>query len=89
MWFIFTILLREVGLPDDAALWALLLFNLGLEVGQLMVVAVCLLLGALLRYWQLNVYTTAGVRLTHLLPAYLIGPVSVRWLLQRLPLPNL
>jgi hypothetical protein len=81
--------LREVGLPDDAALWALLLFNLGLEVGQLMVVAVCLLIGALMRYWQLNVYTTAGVRLTHLLPAYLIGPVSVWWLLQRLPLPSL
>ena len=27
--------LREVGLPDDAALWALLLFNIGLEIGQL------------------------------------------------------
>ena len=81
--------LREVGLPDDSALWALLLFNLGLEVGQLMVVGVCLLLGVLMRYWQLNAFTTAGVRLTHLLPAYCIGPVSVWWLLQRLPLPSL
>ena len=80
--------LREVGLPEDAALWALLLFNLGLGVGQLLVVAFCLLLGMLIRYWQLNAVTTAGVRLTHLLPAYCIGPVSVWWLLQRLPLAS-
>lgn len=80
--------LREVGLPDDAALWALLLFNLGLEMGQLLVVAACLLLGALLSYWQLHVTTASGVRLANLLPAYFIGPVSVLWLLQRLPLSN-
>lgn len=81
--------LREVGLPDDSALWALLLFNLGLEVGQLMVVAACLLLGALIRYWRLHAFAASGVRLSNLLPAYLIGPISVWWLLQRLPLLSL
>ena len=77
--------LREVGLPDDAALWALLLFNIGLEIGQLMVVAACLFLGFLIRYWRRKI-TVADVSLSNLLPAYFIGPISVWWLLQRLPI---
>ena len=78
--------LREVGLPDDAALWALLLFNVGLEIGQLMVVAACLLLGFLIRYWRPKITFAPGVSLSNLLPAYFIGPISVWWLLQRLPI---
>ena len=77
--------LREVGLPDDAALWALLLFNIGLEIGQLLVVAACLFLGFLIRYWRRKI-TAADVSLSNLLPAYFIGPISVWWLLQRLPI---
>lgn len=78
--------LREVGLPDDAALLALLLFNVGLEIGQLMVVASCLALGLGIRYWRLNEVDVSGLSITSLLPAYVIGPVSVWWLLQRLPI---
>jgi len=78
--------LREVGLPDDAALWALLLFNVGLEIGQLMVVATCLLLGILARYWRPKAIVAPGISLSKLLPAYFIGPISVWWLLQRLPI---
>ncbi len=78
--------LREVGLPDDAALWALLLFNVGLEIGQLMVVAACLFLGFLIRYWRRKITFAPGVSLSNLLPAYFIGPISVWWLLQRLPI---
>ena len=64
--------LREVGLPDDAALWALLLFNIGLEIGQLMVVAACLFLGFLIRYWRRKI-TAADVSLSNLLPAYFLA----------------
>jgi hypothetical protein len=78
--------LREVGLPDDAALWALLLFNIGLEIGQLMVVAACLFLGFLIRYWRRKITVAPDVSLSNLLPAYFIGPISVWWLLQRLPI---
>ena len=78
--------LREVGLPDDAALWALLLFNVGLEIGQLMVVAACLFLAFLIRYWRRKITFAPGVSLSNLLPAYFIGPISVWWLLQRLPI---
>ena len=76
--------LREVGLPDDAAFWALLLFNVGLEIGQLIVVAACLFLGFLIRNWRWTIAIAPGVNLGNLLPAYLIGPISVWWLLQRL-----
>lgn len=78
--------LREVGLPDDAALWALLLFNVGLEIGQLTVVILCLFLGILIRQWRLQATVAPGIGLNNLLPAYLIGPISVWWLLQRLPI---
>jgi len=78
--------LREVGLPDDAALWALLLFNIGLEIGQLMVVAACLLLAFLIRSWWPKITVAPDVSLSNLLPAYFIGPISVWWLLQRLPI---
>ena len=78
--------LREVGLPDDAAFWALLLFNVGLEIGQLIVVAACLFLGFLIRNWRRKIAIAPGVNLGNLLPAYLIGPISVWWLLQRLPI---
>jgi hydrogenase/urease accessory protein HupE len=78
--------LREVGLPDDAALWALLLFNVGLEIGQLMVVVACLFLGFLFRYWRPKIAVAPDLSLSNLLPAYFIGPISVWWLLQRLPI---
>ena len=77
--------LREVGLPDDAAFWALLLFNVGLEIGQLIVVAVCLFLGFLIRNRQRKITAVQDLSLGNLLPAYFIGPISVWWLLQRLP----
>ena len=78
--------LREVGLPDDAALWALLLFNLGIEVGQLMIILVCLGLLLLSRRWILRPAITADNTLSNFLPAYVIGPISVWWLLERLPI---
>ncbi len=78
--------LREVGLPDDAALWALLLFNVGLEIGQLMVVIVCLLVAIFFRSWWQKNTVAPEVSLSNVLPAYLIGPISVWWLLQRLPI---
>ena len=78
--------LREVGLPDDAAFWALLLFNVGLEIGQLIVVAACLCLGFLIRNWRWKIVIAPSVNLGNLLPAYFIGPISVWWFLQRLPI---
>jgi hypothetical protein len=64
----------------------LLLFNVGLEIGQLMVVVACLFLGFLFRYWRPKIAVAPDLSLRNLLPAYFIGPISVWWLLQRLPI---
>ncbi len=47
--FGFAGVLVQIGLPRDATLWALALFNIGLEVGQLIVVALALAALALMR----------------------------------------
>ena len=41
--------LAEIGLPEEQSLWALLLFNLGIEAGQIMVILLLLLCLAMLR----------------------------------------
>jgi hydrogenase/urease accessory protein HupE len=70
--------LSEVGLPQGTILPALLLFNLGVELGQLLFVAAVLVLAALAKRlrrswpsWSFDV------------PAYAIGSVAVLWFLGR------
>lgn len=70
--------LRETGLPQAAQGWALLLFNLGVEAGQLMFIASAALLYALLR-------SLTALRLAQLTPALqlLIGSVAAAWFIER------
>jgi hydrogenase/urease accessory protein HupE len=71
--------LREVGLPQQSIPLALLFFNLGVELGQLLFIACVLPLAALGRRaaarWPL---ASAQV------PAYGIGSVAVWWTLERI-----
>lgn len=73
--------LQALGLPADARVQALLLFNLGIESGQLLVALMLVSVTALVR--------RAGPRriLSLAQPAaqYAIGVVGVVWALQRLP----
>jgi hydrogenase/urease accessory protein HupE len=74
--------LAEVGLPQGDVPLALLLFNLGVEAGQLLFVAGVLPLLWLLRKWTLQAlprqtWTTA-------LPVYAVGAVAAFWWLQRM-----
>ena len=71
--------LRGIGLPPDAVATPLLLFNLGIEAGQLVFVAgVLLLLGALR-------HVTPDLALRVLRPVpHLIGALAVFWLIGRL-----
>jgi len=70
--------LHEVGLPGHAIPVALLLFNVGVEAGQLLFVAVVLTLLALAR----RVVTTPP-RWAVWAPAYGIGAVAMYWTIQR------
>lgn len=70
--------LAEVGLPRDAALPALLLFNLGVEAGQLAFVAAVLALAGLLR----RCAVTAAGRARWVAP-YAIGTLAGFWFVER------
>ena len=82
----FAAALGEVGLPDHEIAWALAFFNLGVEAGQLMFIAVVVAIVALLSRFvrqrpDLHAWRTHG----RAMAAYLIGVPAAFWLLQRLP----
>ena len=75
--FGFAGVLGDIGLPRDLAAPALALFNIGLEVGQLLVIALALGLGKYLAPYVRRQPLLAEV------PVVLIGGLSVYWLLDR------
>jgi hypothetical protein len=71
--------LTAAGLPTAAVPLALVSFNVGVEIGQLVFVAVVLLAAFVIR--RLGV---SWPRPAALLPAYVVGTFGAFWLLQRL-----
>jgi hypothetical protein len=71
--------LAEIGLPKNAVVPALFLFNVGVEVGQLLIVAGGLVLVALLRLTSVSL--PQWVLQT---PIYFIGTVSSFWFIERM-----
>jgi hypothetical protein len=70
--------LRQVGLPDAQIAGALLLFNLGIEAGQLLFVVLVFALLQALRHRLPRVYQSAMAPM-----AYVIGSIAACWLVQR------
>ena len=70
--------LADIGLPEQARAMALLLFNVGVEIGQLMVVGVLLVLLYGLRAGRVAL-PAAAVRA----PIVVMGAVSAYWFLER------
>ena len=68
--------LREVGLPEGQIPAALLFFNVGVELGQLLFIAAVLGALALLRRLRLPRWSSA-------VPPYIIGTIATFWVLQR------
>lgn len=71
--------LAEIGLPQGHIPLALLLFNVGVELGQLLFIATALGAAAVIGH--------ARVRLPHwagLVPPYAIGSVAMLWVIQRI-----
>ncbi len=71
--------LREIGLPHNAIPLALLQFNVGVEVGQLMFIAAVYIVWSALR--RLPVEPSPRWALA---PAYLIGAVAMFWVIDRI-----
>jgi len=78
--------LRDVGLPHNAIPAALLFFNVGVELGQLMFITAMVSLGLAVS-WAIRrlppVRPDAYAALTQLVPAYAIGGVSAFWVIER------
>ncbi|WAT17910.1 HupE/UreJ family protein [Aurantiacibacter sp. MUD11] len=84
--FGFASVLREIGVPGDEIVVALLSFNLGVEVGQVIFVGVCLaLVAAARKLLRHTAIPGAGERfgLVRSFAAYMLGTVSVFWLMDR------
>jgi hypothetical protein len=71
--------LAEVGLPENSIPLALLFFNVGVEIGQLLFVGVLLAGAALVR----RVAGPMDPRVTIVLPAYAIGGLASFWFVER------
>jgi hydrogenase/urease accessory protein HupE len=70
--------LAEIGLPQGEVPMALLTFNLGVEAGQLVIVAV-----AMLVLWALRRVHALYAGRVQMISAYAIGSIAFMWLLQR------
>ena len=70
--------LAEVGLPQHAIPVALLMFNVGVELGQLAFVVAILATGLMLAR-----FTPRWPRWTQFAPAYAIGAVAMMWTIER------
>jgi hypothetical protein len=70
--------LSEVGLPPNDIPLALLLFNLGVEAGQVVFVA-----GALVLFWALRRVWTKSPVWIRPVPVYSVGAIASYWLISR------
>jgi hydrogenase/urease accessory protein HupE len=70
--------LSEVGLPEQAIPLALLFFNVGVEVGQLLFIAVVAIMIAAASRLRLRIPTVV-----ELVPPYAIGVVAMFWVIER------
>ncbi|MDP9140108.1 MAG: HupE/UreJ family protein [Pseudomonadota bacterium] len=73
--------LAGIGLPQDEIPLALLAFNVGIEAGQLLLIAAALVLAALWR--RVSVSQPSGTVLLRLLPSYLMGTLAAYWCMHR------
>ena len=72
--------LAEIGLPQNALNLALVFFNVGVEIGQLLFIATVLILGHLL----LSLHLGTVLEKLKTVVVYMIGALSTFWLIERI-----
>jgi hypothetical protein len=80
--FAFAGALAEVGLPKDAIPLSLLLFNVGVEIGQLLFVGSAIVTILALRLLWKHI-PEAWEKLSRPIPAYAIGSFAAYWFIER------
>jgi len=73
--------LAQVGLPHNSIPLALLFFNVGVEIGQLIFIAAVLLAARLAQHLAARLFAWPAAPV---LPAYLIGALASYWVIQRI-----
>lgn len=86
--FGFAAVLQEIGLPQKDLIIALLFFNVGVEIGQVIFAAVLLaLVQSGLWLWrrqaELNLRSVPARRAA-MVASYVIGPIAVYWVIERM-----
>jgi hypothetical protein len=76
--FGFASALTSAGLPTNELLWALLSFNVGVEIGQVGFVVLILLLERAFRVLEIH-----WPRMVEALPGYAVGSLGAFWTIQR------
>ena len=71
--------LVDVGLPPGGIVLSLLLFNVGVELGQLLFIA-----AALAAFWALSQHGWRMPAWTRLAPSYVVGAFAMFWFIDRL-----
>ena len=74
-------MLREIGLPEDALFSSLLLFNIGIEIGQIIVVGI--LICGLWLWRKVSEGLNLSPRLIDSSAAYAMGTVAMYWTIDR------
>ena len=75
--------LREIGLPQEEVLTALLMFNIGVEIGQILFIGVVLGIGATMRTVAKQQFPVMTPDRWIWMPIYLIGSGSTYWCIDR------
>lgn len=73
--------LSDIGLPEDAVFTSLLLFNLGIELGQIIVVLA--LIFTLWLWRKASAALNLGQHLVHQAAAYIMGSAAMYWTIDR------
>ena len=71
--------LADIGLPREALGWSLLLFNLGIEAGQLLIITVMLTIAWFIK--RSNLLQATGWQFTF---TFVMGSVAAYWTIDRI-----
>lgn len=75
--------LREIGLPQGEVVAALLMFNVGVELGQILFIVAVLIVAWAARKALTDRYSPQTHALLHRTPVYVVGSVAAFWCLDR------
>jgi hydrogenase/urease accessory protein HupE len=83
--FGFAAVLSDIGLPESEKLWALLSFNIGVELGQLVFVLGLFMLVKILSYfYQFFRHKVLTLSMLRIPISYFCGTLATLWFLERL-----